>query len=74
MKIGDLLYIPAEVMLTQFHANILGLNWPIKVCTLQKPSNLLLVDLGDHGEKYIKVLYDGAEWYVEKQDVNKNIF
>lgn len=89
MKIGDLVYIPAAVTLIQFHDNnkkhinpkdprvssetYIG-DSPIKAYTLQKPSNLLLVDLGHPGEKYIKVLYGGATWYVERQDVNKNIF
>jgi hypothetical protein len=82
MKIGDLVYIPADVKLIQFHDNIKHINpketyigaSPVRVYTLKKPSNLLLVDLGKLGEKYIKVLYGGDEWYVEKQDVSKNIF
>ena len=82
MKVGDLVYIPADVRLLQFHNNIKHINpeetyigpSPIKVHTLEKPSNLLLTDLGKAGERYVKVLYSGSEWHVEKQDVSKNIF
>ena len=82
MKVGDLVYIPADVKLLQFHDNVKHINpaetyigpSPIKIYTLKKPNNLLLVDLGETGERYVKVLYSGDEWYVEKQDVSKNIF
>ena len=54
MKVGDLVYIPADVKLLQFHDNIGHINpeetyigpSPVKVHTLKKPNNLLLVDLG----------------------------
>ena len=82
MRVGDLVYIPSDVKLLQFHENIEHIDpektyvgpSPIRVCTLEKPTNLLLIDLGKNGEKYVKVLYDGTEWYVEKQDVSKNVF
>jgi len=79
MTKGDLVYVPSEVKLLQFHD--IGLESidphktyigpsPIKVHRLEKPTNLLLMENNLSDEKYIKVWYNGSEWYVNKNDIN----
>ena len=78
MTKGDLVYVPSEVKLLQFHD--VGIEWkdpyetyigpsPIKIHRLEKPTNLLLIEDNVLDEKYIKVWYNGAEWYVDKRDI-----
>tara|TARA_R110000824_G_scaffold67377_8_gene174601 strand:+ start:41393 stop:41647 length:255 start_codon:yes stop_codon:yes gene_type:complete len=78
LKIGDLVYVPSEVRLLQFNDTIEYFNpeetyigpSPIKMHQLKRPINLLLMETNLLDEKYIKVWYDGGEWYVDKSDVN----
>ena len=79
LKVGDLVYVPSEVSLLQFNDNIEHLDpektyvgpSPIKIHRLKMPTNLLLVGPILLDKKYLKVLYNGDEWYVDKGDVNK---
>jgi len=75
---GDLVYVPSEVKLLQFHdvgieidprKTYIGPS-PIKVHRLEKPTNLLLMENNLSDEKYIKVWFNGSEWYVDKRDIN----
>jgi hypothetical protein len=78
LKVGDLVYAPSEVKLLQFYENIdygdptktyIGKS-PIKICRLPAPTNLLLTETKLLDKKYLKVLYDGDEWYVDENDIN----
>ena len=57
-NVGDLVYIPSEVLLTNYK----------KFIKTSKPVNVLCV-----GKKSIeiKVLYNGASWWVNKTQVYK---
>jgi hypothetical protein len=79
MSKGDLVYVPSEVRLLQFHD--IPNEWhspndtyvgpsPIKMHRLEKPTNLLLLETDLLDEKYIKVWYNGGEWYVDKDDIS----
>jgi len=74
-----LVYAPSEVSLLQFYENIkyddpsktyVGQS-PIKVVRLKVPTNLLLTETALLDKKYLKVLYNGDEWYVDEDDVSK---
>ena len=79
---GDLIYVPSEVQLLQFtdlgdkHLDVevtyVGPS-PIKTYRLEKPSNLLLIENDTHDVSYVKVLYNGEEWYVSKKDIHGTI-
>jgi len=75
LKVGDLVYAPSEVRLLKFHDEEYTeypsrRNTPTKVYRLKAPTNLLLTEAKTTYEKYLKVLYDGDEWYVDENDVN----
>jgi hypothetical protein len=82
LKVGDLVYAPSEVRLLKFNdpdyseytKGILPPDTsyitPIKVCRLKAPTNLLLTETMMAYQKYLKVLYDGDEWYIDKNDIN----
>ena len=74
-----MVYAPSEVSLLQFYENIeysdpsktyVGQS-PIKVVRLKVPTNLLLTETALLDKKYLKVLYNGDEWYVDEDDVSK---
>jgi hypothetical protein len=77
LKVGDLVYVPSEVRLLQFHdidyfdpkKTYVGKS-PIKVCRLPSPGHLLLTGTTLLDKKYLKVLYNGDEWYVDENDIN----
>jgi len=79
LKVGDLVYAPSEVRLLKFHEqeNFSGTQLqrmaakvPTKVYHLKAPTNLLLTQTSTPYGNYLKVLYDGDEWYVERRDIN----
>ena len=71
LKVGDLIYAPSEVQLLQFDDIIIKFDpsqtyigpSPIKVFQLTETSML--------DKKYLKVLYNGDEWYVNEKDVSE---
>jgi len=78
LKVGDLVYVPSEVRLLQFldvdyivdpKRTYVGKS-PIKVCKLKAPTNLLLTGTTLLDKKYLKVLYNGDEWYIDENDIN----
>ena len=77
MKAGDLVYIPSEVVLSQFNEiddidleKIYIGPSPMKILRLERPANLLLTEIKLLDKKYVKVWYNGEEWHVDKHDVN----
>ena len=74
---GDLIYAPADVMIMKFNENIKRLDTtktyigpaPIKVHHLAKPMRLLVVETESTEEKYLKVLFNGAKWHINKSDI-----
>tara|TARA_R110000851_G_C12632893_1_gene518049 strand:- start:196 stop:462 length:267 start_codon:yes stop_codon:yes gene_type:complete len=79
LKVGDLIYAPSEVQLLQFDDIIIKFDpsqtyigpSPIKVFQLKRPTNLLLTETSMLDKKYLKVLYNGDEWYVNEKDVSE---
>ena len=78
LKVGDLVYVPSEVRLLQFYEidpqfdpqlTYVGKS-PIKVCRLPSPGHLLLTGTTLLDKRYLKVLYNGDEWYVDESDIN----
>ena len=57
LKTGDLVYVP----LTDAFFEI----------SFVEPTNLLLASNSLTDKKYLKVLYDGDEWYVDRADINE---
>lgn len=79
LKVGDLVYAPSEVRLLKFHdqeqrdgpqLQRMLTKVPAKIHHLKTPTNLLLTQTNTPYGNYLKVLYDGDEWYVEKKDIN----
>lgn len=78
LKVGDLVYAPSEVRLLKFHERELRepelrhvlTEVPTRVHQLKSPTNLLLTQTSTPYGNYLKVLYDGDEWYVERKDIN----
>ena len=79
LKVGDLLYIPADVMLMEYDESIempedpnnvyIGPS-PVKFHNLQKPANVLLLEENNApGEGMIPVLYNGEKFYIHKRDI-----
>ena len=76
-KKGDLVYLPAEVMLYKFRSDLTHTNptetymgpAPIQVFTLKKPTNVLLMENEKKMEKYYKILYDSECWHVLANDI-----
>ena len=78
LKVCDLVYVPSEVRLLQF-LDVEGIvdprrtyvgKSPIKVYKLKAPTNLLLTGTTLLDKKYLKVLYNGDEWYIDENDIN----
>jgi len=77
LKVGDLIYVPSEVRLLQFHdvehsdpkKTYIGKS-PIRICRLPAPTNLLLTETRLTDKRYLKVLYNGDEWYIDENDIN----
>jgi len=55
-RVGDLVYIPSEVLLTDYK----------KFIRTDKPINVLCMDKRD---VEVKVLYKGSSWWVNKRSV-----
>jgi len=55
-RVGDLVYIPSEVLLTDYK----------KFIRTDKPINVLCMDKRD---VEVKVLYKGSSWWVSKRSV-----
>lgn len=79
LKVGDLVYAPSEVKLLKFHEHEhssapqlqrMAMKVPARVHQLKAPTNLLLTQTKTPYGDYLKVLYDGDEWYVEEKDIN----
>jgi hypothetical protein len=76
LKVGDLVYAPSEVRLLKFYDEEytdyphIYSETPTKVYRLKTPTNLLLTETKTAYKKYLKVLYDGDEWYVDENDIN----
>jgi len=71
MKKGNLVYVPSRVELYKFvdSADVGPTYAGFKeVHHLDKPMNLLLLEnTSEH--KFVKVWYNGEEWFVDKTDV-----
>ena len=79
LKVGDLVYAPSEVRLLKFHEHDRltttqlqrgAMKVPTRIHQLKAPTNLLLTQTRTPYRDYLKVLYDGDEWYVEEKDIN----
>ena len=64
IKVGDLIYAPAEVVLCVMDDES---KMVLEYCRLPKPENLLVLD---HDSKSLKVLYDSKVWWVKKKEVH----
>jgi len=66
---GELVYIPCETVLHQFvsEANR-QISLPIteKCVRIKRPVNVLVLDNNPVCERFLKVLYGGQSWYVDK--------
>jgi len=74
MTKGDLVYVPSEVKLLQFHD--IGLESidphktyigpsPIKYKKLEKPINVIILEKVSR-DNYSKIWFEGEEWYVKE--------
>tara|TARA_Y100001937_G_C6998904_1_gene275535 strand:+ start:309 stop:518 length:210 start_codon:yes stop_codon:yes gene_type:complete len=63
MRRGDLIYIPSDVMLCKFGLDGATVSSYLK---LSKPIHLLIMEEED---ALYKVLYEGQNWYVKKNQV-----
>ncbi len=68
---GNLVYVPSKVELYKFNESVdigpqyFGFK---QVEILEKPMNLLLLE-STSDNKFVKVWYDGEEWFVDKRDI-----
>tara|TARA_R110000824_G_scaffold68140_1_gene176414 strand:+ start:5804 stop:6028 length:225 start_codon:yes stop_codon:yes gene_type:complete len=69
---GDLVYIPSrsEFYKTGHNQNT---KWEVHNITefirVEKPINALLLESPSIENSYVRVLYNGEEWYIDKNDV-----
>jgi len=76
LKVGDLLYIPADITLMEFDETIGPLDpektdigpSPVKYHNLEKPTNVLLLENKSNND-WFPVLYNGEKMYINKNDI-----
>jgi len=67
---GTLVYVPANVRLIKESADPSDYDTYVKdYVVTTKPVNCLVVGVGSKGHKRYKIIYEGASWYVNSNNV-----